>query len=315
MLHVRALAIVAAALALLCPAEAFRGAGVPRAGLAVRSRSAFVAMSDEAPAAVADVAVGGAEEIEVSDDEARALQKTHLNKRKRTAREPTVDLNELTVGTVVEGTVKNVVSYGAFVDIGAAKDGMLHVSDISNSFVANITDVISVGDKISARVKSVDAPAGRFALIMKDESAEATQRPPRASGGGARQARGKPDLSALADYDPKKMMSGKVVSVMDFGCFVSIGDSVDGLVHISQLQDGRTDKVSDVVNIGDEVRAAKGAAARARWRSRRSYRGRGRPCCARASEGRRLGSTMLGEGGRARTAVWAGCEQPGSRLP
>lgn len=248
---VRDLALIAASLALLCPAEAFGGASVaraPRVSLASRSRSAFVAMSDEAPSAVADAPT---DELEVSNDEARSLSKTHLNKRKRPERTVTVDLAELSVGSVVEGVVKNVVSYGAFVDIGAAKDGMLHVSDISNSFVANITDVLSVGDKISARVKSVDSAAGRFALIMKDENAEpATPRPPRSS---ARTPRGKPDLSALADFDKTKMMKGKVVSVMDFGCFVSIGDNTDGLVHISQLQDTRTESVSDVVKVGDEV--------------------------------------------------------------
>jgi len=248
----RALALVVA-LALLAPARAFGVAGLARVGFAARSRSAFVAMSDEAATATA-VATDVEETLEVSGDEARALQKTHTNKRKRSAREATVDLAELSVGTVVQGVVKNVVSYGAFVDIGAAKDGMLHVSDISNSYVANITDVVNVGDSIEARIKSIDAVAGRFALIMKDESAEPAARPPRSS---ARQPRAKADLSAIADFDPKAMIRGTVVSLMDFGCFVSIGNNIDGLVHISQLQDARTNAVSDVVKVGDEVRRAR----------------------------------------------------------
>mmetsp|Transcript_7202 Transcript_7202/g.21199 ORF Transcript_7202/g.21199 Transcript_7202/m.21199 type:complete len:357 (+) Transcript_7202:20-1090(+) len=249
---------LAAALALLAPAGALRsGAGVGLRAGPRAVRSAFVAMSDEGAAVAAESAdvPAVAEEVEVSGAEQAALQKTHTNKRKRPSRpEPTVQLADLEVGATVEGVVRNIVSYGAFVDIGAPKDGMLHVSDISNSYVSNITDVISVGDTVSARIKSVDTKAGRFALIMKDDA------PARGGGGGGgaasggqRQKRSKADLTAIADFDPKAMMKGSVVSVMDFGCFVSINDNVDGLVHISQLQEGRTDNVADVVKVGDQV--------------------------------------------------------------
>ncbi|KAJ1626500.1 hypothetical protein T492DRAFT_1032151 [Pavlovales sp. CCMP2436] len=246
------LALVAAAsLALLGPAEAFHGVRVARVGTGTR-RSAFL-MSDEPAVAVAEVAEAVvAEGLEETSDEERALQKTRTNKRKRSDKEPTVKLDELAIGSTITGIVRNVVSYGAFVDIGAPKDGMLHVSDISNSFVANISDVLSVGDEITARVKSVDAAAGRFALIMKEESAErgsSSPRPPRQERG----QRSKPDLSTLANFDEAEVMRGKVVSVMDFGCFVSIKDNLDGLVHISQLQEGRTNAVIDVVAVGDEV--------------------------------------------------------------
>jgi len=242
----RVFSLLSFVVAFSAPAAAYRGAPVPSMRAGVRSaRSAFVAMSEEA---VAEEEPAVAEEAEVTDAEARALQKTHTNKRKRAARpEPTVQLDELEVGATVEGVVRNVVSYGAFVDIGAPKDGMLHVSDISNSFVSNIEDVISVGDTISARIKSVDAEQGRFALIMKEAGASNGARR------GGQSQKKKPDLSALANYDTKEVMKGKVVSVMDFGCFVSINDNTDGLVHISQLQEGHTDSVASVVSVGDEV--------------------------------------------------------------
>lgn len=151
---------------------------------------------------------------------------------------------DLSVGSTVEGTVRSVMAYGAFVDIGASTDGLLHVSEICNEFVKDANEKLKAGETLQVRIKSVDLEKNQLALSCKDESAA------RAPRGGGRK---KVDLSEYESADPKVMITGKVNSITDFGAFVTLKEGADGLLHISQIQEGGVGKVSDVLSVGDEV--------------------------------------------------------------
>ena len=82
--------------------------------------------------------------------------------------ENVMGIEDLTVGTVMEGTVRNVIDFGAFVDIGVHQDGLVHISEISNKFIKHPTDVLSVGDVVKVKVTAVDVAKKRISLSMKD---------------------------------------------------------------------------------------------------------------------------------------------------
>ena len=79
-----------------------------------------------------------------------------------------MDMNDLTPGMILVGTVRNVIDFGAFVDIGVHQDGLVHISEISDKFVKHPSDVLSVGDIVNVKIKSVDVSKKRIALTMKD---------------------------------------------------------------------------------------------------------------------------------------------------
>jgi len=148
-------------------------------------------------------------------------------------------LEELVVGAEVEGKIRSVMAYGAFVDIGATTDGLLHVSEISNEFVKDATEKLTAGDTIKGKIKAVNLEKGQLALTCK----EPQERRPRV----------KVDLSKYEGADVKEFVTGKVNSITDFGAFVTLEEGVDGLVHISQIQEGGVGKVGDVLTIGQDV--------------------------------------------------------------
>ena len=78
-----------------------------------------------------------------------------------------MSLDELTVGMILEGTVRNVIDFGAFVDIGVHQDGLVHISQISNKFIKHPTDVLSVGDIVKVKILDVDKDKKRISLTMK----------------------------------------------------------------------------------------------------------------------------------------------------
>ena len=153
-------------------------------------------------------------------------------------------LEELEVGAEVEGKIRSVMSYGAFVDVGASTDGLLHVSEISNEFIEDATEKLTAGDSITCKVKAVNLEKQQLALTCKEPQA-------RREGGGRKP---RPDLSEYEGADEKEFITGKVNSITDFGAFVTIKEGVDGLVHISQIQEGGVGKVEDVLSVGQEVK-------------------------------------------------------------
>ncbi len=136
-------------------------------------------------------------------------------------------------GDTVEGTVKNITDFGAFIDLGGA-DGLLHISEMSWGRIENPKKVFKVGDKVSALVKEING--NKIALSMKYEDAN-------------------PWKNAEEKYAVGNVVTGKVARMAEFGAFVELETGIDALLHVSQISKDHIDKPSDVLHVGDEVTA------------------------------------------------------------
>lgn len=137
-------------------------------------------------------------------------------------------------GETYDGTVKNLQDYGAFVDVNGV-DGLLHINEISWNRIKHPSEVLKVGDKIKVKVRSIDLEKRKLSLSYK-----ATIKSPWAI--------------FCDEHKVGDIVTGKVSRIADFGAFVTIGET-DCLLHIKDLAWLRTEKVTDVVNVGDEVTA------------------------------------------------------------
>ena len=137
------------------------------------------------------------------------------------------------VGDVVEGTVKNLTDFGAFIDLGGA-DGLLHISEMSWGRVENPKKVFNVGDKTKVLIK--DIKDDKIALSLKFEDQN-------------------PWLDAEEKYGVGSVVKGKVARMADFGAFVELEPGVDALLHVSQISKDHVDKPSEVLKVGQEVEA------------------------------------------------------------
>ncbi len=134
-------------------------------------------------------------------------------------------------GDVVEGVVKNVTDFGAFIDLGGA-DGLLHISEMSWGRVDNPRKVFQVGDEVKVLIKEINGD--KIALTLKFEDQN-------------------PWLTAAEKYAAGSVIKGKVARMTDFGAFVELEPGVDALLHVSQISREHVDKPSDVLKIGQEV--------------------------------------------------------------
>ena len=149
---------------------------------------------------------------------------------------------EIEVGEIFTGKVAKIASFGAFVEILPGTDGMVHISELDNYRVANVEDVVSVGDEITVKVISKDN-SGRIKLSRKatlDGNEDDYQKEAEES---------KPEI----DINVGDVITGKVVNIAKFGAFVEIAPGVDGMVHISELETYRIARVDDVVSVGEEI--------------------------------------------------------------
>jgi small subunit ribosomal protein S1 len=139
-------------------------------------------------------------------------------------------------GTIIEGTVRNLANYGAFVEIEPGIDGLLHVSDISwTKKVTHPNEVFKKGDKVKCVVLDVDQEKQRVALGLKQLTED-------------------PWLHAIPDaYKPGMVVRGKVTKITNFGVFVELENDLEGLLHISELADHKVENPQDVVKAGEEV--------------------------------------------------------------
>ncbi len=139
-------------------------------------------------------------------------------------------------GTVIEGTVRNLTNYGAFVEIEPGIDGLLHVSDLSwTKKVTHANEALKKGDQVRCVVLDVDRDKQRIGL-------------------GVKQLTEDPWLNAIPEhYKPGMVVRGKVTKVTNFGVFVELEADLEGLLHISELSDQKIENPQDVVKIGDEV--------------------------------------------------------------
>ena len=136
-------------------------------------------------------------------------------------------------GDVVEGTVKNVTDFGAFIDLGGA-DGLLHISEMSWGRVENPKKVFKVGDKVNVLIKEISGT--KVALSLKFADAN-------------------PWKDAAVKYAVGNVVTGKVARMTDFGAFVELETGVDALLHVSQISKEHIEKPADALKVGDEVTA------------------------------------------------------------
>ncbi len=138
------------------------------------------------------------------------------------------------VGDVVEGTVKNVTDFGAFIDLGGA-DGLLHISEMSWGRVENPKKVFKAGETVKVLIKDISGE--KIALSLKFPEAN-------------------PWADAAEKYAVGNVVTGKVARMTDFGAFVELEPGVDALLHVSQISREHVEKPSDVLKIGQEIEAA-----------------------------------------------------------
>lgn len=137
------------------------------------------------------------------------------------------------VGDVVEGTVKNITDFGAFIDLGGA-DGLLHISEMSWGRVESPKKAFKVGENVKVFIKDINGT--KIALSMKFPEAN-------------------PWNDAANKFAPGTIVSGTVARMTDFGAFVELAPGVDALLHVSQIAREHIEKPSDVLSIGQEIEA------------------------------------------------------------
>ncbi len=157
---------------------------------------------------------------------------------RQTERNPWEELAEkYPSGTRIRGKVRNMTSYGAFVEIENDIDGMIHISDMSwTRKINNPNEILKVGDEIDAVILDIDPEQQRISLGMKQVENDPWE-----------------NIDTL--YKEGDIVRGKIAKITAFGAFVELSHKIDGLIHISQISKERVEKVKDVLSIGDEVEA------------------------------------------------------------
>ena len=161
------------------------------------------------------------------------LSRRQLLERERELKQQEV-FSTLHEGDVVKGTVKRLVDYGAFIDVGGV-DGLAHISDLSWERVNHPSDVLKVGDELDVYVKNVDSEAHRISLSVKQ-----TQRDPW--------------LDRAENYHEGDIIEGKIVKLAKFGAFMEIEPGFDGLIPMGELSDRRIENAEEAVAVDEVVK-------------------------------------------------------------
>lgn len=141
--------------------------------------------------------------------------------------------SRISVGDIVEGTVKNLTDFGAFIDLGGA-DGLLHISEMSWGRVESPKKVFKVGDVVRVFIKDINDTKIALSMKFPDEN---------------------PWNDAANKFAPGTIIKGVVARMTDFGAFVELAPGVDALLHVSQIAKEHVEKPSDVLSIGQEIEA------------------------------------------------------------
>lgn len=223
----------------------------------------------------ADVAAEIPSEVDALDgvettDEAHNVDRPARSSLKKKRGPKGKELSEFEIGSMVKGSVRSITSYGAFIDIGATTDGLLHISQLSSEYVGDVNTVLTAGQEVEVRIISIDSAKGQVALSLltqeQNDASQANQKQKRERP-QQRQNNRRDDSKVLAQlskmgWDSETFVEGTVVSTVDFGCFVRVDASklnsecegeLDGLVHISAMAAGRVNSASDVVSPDDKV--------------------------------------------------------------
>lgn len=158
-------------------------------------------------------------------------RKTLLVTQKAEAQKALFD--KIAEGDVVEGTVKNVTDFGAFIDLGGV-DGLLHISEMSWGRVENPKKVFTVGQTVKVYIKSISETKVALSMKFADEN---------------------PWKDAEVKYAVGNVVTGKVARMTDFGAFVELAPGVDALLHVSQISKDHVEKPADALTVGQEVEA------------------------------------------------------------
>lgn len=142
-------------------------------------------------------------------------------------------LARIEIGMMIEGVVKNLTDFGAFIDLGGA-DGLLHISEMSWGRVDDPKKIFKVGNKVTVKIKDIQDT--KIALTMKLEE-------------------NNPWRNAAEKYGVGTIITGKVARMTDFGAFVELEEGIDALLHVSQISIEHVEKPSDVLKIGEEITA------------------------------------------------------------
>ena len=139
-------------------------------------------------------------------------------------------------GTMIEGTVRNLTNYGAFIEIEEGIDGLLHISDMSwTRKIGHPNEVLEKGQVVSCQVLNVDQERKRIALGLKQMKIDPWE------------------TDIPGRYGPNDVVVGKVTKLTNFGVFVELEPGLEGLLHISELADHKVDSPEEVVNVGDDI--------------------------------------------------------------
>jgi small subunit ribosomal protein S1 len=142
-------------------------------------------------------------------------------------------LSRINIGDVIEGTVKNITDFGAFIDLGGV-DGLLHISEMSWGRVENPKKVFTVGQTVRVFIKNINETKIALSRKFPEEN---------------------PWNGASEKYAIGNVVKGKVARMTDFGAFVELASGVDALLHVSQISKEHIEKPSDVLKVGQEIEA------------------------------------------------------------
>ena len=178
------------------------------------------------------------QEIEFVISEYNPKRRRYIGDRKQLVSAKKAELQKelfekIQVGDIVEGVVKNVTDFGAFIDLGGV-DGLLHISEMSWGRVENPKKVFKVGETVKVLIKDIDG--SKVALSLKFDDAN-------------------PWKDAAVKYAVGNVVTGKVARMTDFGAFVELEPGIDALLHVSQIAKEHVEKPSDVLAVGQEVTA------------------------------------------------------------
>ncbi len=228
--------------------EAFNNKEVLKANVAQVLEGGLVVVVDEVrifiPASLVsdtyekDLSKYAGQEIEFVVTEYNPKRRRYIGDRKQLVTAQKAELQKqlferIKEGDIVEGTVKNVTDFGAFIDLGGV-DGLLHISEMSWGRIEHPKKVFKVGDKLNVLIKEING--NKIALSLKFDDAN-------------------PWKNAASKYAVGNIVTGKVARMTDFGAFVELEDGVDALLHVSQIAKEHVEKPSAVLNIGDEITA------------------------------------------------------------
>lgn len=178
------------------------------------------------------------QEIQFVISEYNPKRRRYIGDRKQLIMEEKAELQKklfetIKIGDTVEGTVKNVTDFGAFIDLGGC-DGLLHISEMSWGRVENPKKVFKVGDVVKVLIKDISGTKIALSLKFEDQN---------------------PWRGAAEKYAIGTEVTGKVARMTDFGAFIELEPGIDALLHVSQISKEHIDKPSDVLKSGQEVTA------------------------------------------------------------